>query len=91
MFHKIAHIYKYIRKQETVQVSLPIQGLSVKFESTKAAGASPATPNIYMPLKPTIPLDPKTFTTILEELKDIQTWPSQVWNCDEIVFDPNGS
>ena len=84
-------MYMDIRKQETVQASLLIQGIYVKFESNKAIGTSPATPNIYMPLKPTIPLDPKTFTTILEELKDIQTWPSQVWNCDEIVFDPNES
>ena len=50
MFYKIAHMYRYITKQETDQESLLIQGLHVNFESAKAAGASPATLNVSIPL-----------------------------------------
>ena len=64
-----------------------IQGLCVNFDSTKAAGVSPATSNIFMPVKPTIPIEP---TTAPEYLKDIKPWSYQVWNCDKIGFDPNG-
>ena len=91
VFHKIAHMYRDARKQETLQASLLNQGLQVNFESTKAAGTSPATSNIYIPLQPTMPLDPTTVTTVPEDLEDIQPRPSQVWNWDEIDFDPNGS
>ena len=35
-----------------------------------------------------MPLEPKT---VPKDLKEIQPCPSQVWNCDEIGFDPNGS
>ena len=62
MFHKIAHMYWDIRKYKTVQASLLIQGLHVNFKSTKAAGTSHAKTNLYIPLKPTMPLDPTTVT-----------------------------
>ena len=88
MFQNIAHMYRDIRQQETVQASLLIQGLHVNFGSTKAAGTSPETPNIYMPLQPTIPLDPKT---VPEDLEDIQPHPYHIWNCENIGFDPNRS
>ena len=91
MFHKIDHMHRDITKQETEQVSLLIQGLSVNFDSTKAAWTSPATPDVYIPLQPTMPIETKTVTTIPEDLEDIQTQPPQVWNCDKIGFDPNGS
>ena len=91
MFHKIDHMHRDITKQETEQVSLLIQGLSVNFDSTKAAWTSPATPDVYIPLQPTMPIETKTVTTIPEDLDDIQTQPPQVWNCDKIGFDPNGS
>ena len=51
---------------------------------------SPETPNVYIPLQSTMPLDPTTVTTVPEDLEDIQPRPYQVWNCDEIGFDPNG-
>ena len=44
-----------------------------------------------MILQPTMPLYPTTVTTVPEDLRDIQPRPYQVWNCDEIVFDPNVS
>ena len=91
MFHKVAHIYRDITKQETVQALIIIQGLHVKFESTGAAGTSPATPTISMQLQPTIPLYPTLVTTAPEDFVDIQYHPSQVCNCDKIRFDPNGS
>ena len=91
IFHKIDHMYREIRKQETVQVSLLLQGLRVNCEPTKAAGASPATPNLSMPLQPTITIYPTTVTTVPEDLEDIQPRPYQVWNCENIGFDTNGS
>ena len=86
MLHNIDHMYRYIRKQETVQASLIIQFLHVNFKSTKAEGASPGTPNLYIPLQPKIPLNT---TTVPEYLKDVHLRPSKVWNCDKIFFDPN--
>ena len=41
-----------------------------------------------MPLQQTTPLEPKRLP---EDLKDIHPWPSEVWNCYNIVFDPNVS
>ena len=90
VFHNIARIYRYIAKQETVQASLLTQGLHVNFESTKAAGTSPATPILSIPLQPTMPLYPTKVTIVPEYLGDIQPRPSKVWNCDDIGFDPNG-
>ena len=91
VFQNIAHIFRYITKQCNLQASLLIQGLHVNYRSTKSAGASPATPILSMPLKPTMTLDSKKVTTVPEDLEDIQNWPSQVWNWYEIDFDPNGS
>ena len=36
-------------------------------------------------------LEPKTVTTVPEDLEYIHPRLSQVWNCGEIVFDPNVS
>ena len=91
MFQMISHMYRHIRKQETVQALMLIQCLCVNFDSTKAEVTSPATPIISMTLQPTMPLERTTLTTVPEDFKDIQTWPSQVWICDKIRFDPNGS
>ena len=88
MVHKIAHMYMYIRKQETVKVSLLIQCLHANLKSTKDSGMSHETTNLSMQLKPTNPLDP---TTAPEDLEDIQLRPYQVWDRDEIIFDINGS
>ena len=88
MLLKISHMYRDTRKQETVQASLLIQGLHVNFESTKAIGTSPATPNLYMSLQPTMHLES---TTVPKYPEEIQPQSSQVWNCDEIACYPNGS
>ena len=69
MFHKVAHIYRDITKQETVQALIIIQGLHVNLESTKDTGMSPETPILYMPLKPIMNLDSTLATTVLEDLK----------------------
>ena len=53
-------MYRYIRKQETVQASVLIQSLHVKFESTKATGTSPKTPDLSIPPHPKMPLEPTT-------------------------------
>ena len=67
-------MYRYIIKQENVQASLLIQDLHINFESTKAAGTSPATHNLSMTLKIKMPLDP---ATVPEELGYIHPQPSQ--------------
>ena len=82
-------MYRDIIKQETVQASLLIQDLHINFESTKAAGTSPTTHIISMPLQPTTPLNPRTVTTAPEYFKDIQPCSSQVCNCDKIGFNYN--
>ena len=87
-FHKIAHMYRYVRKKETIKSSLLIQCLHVNFGSTKSEETLPATPNLSMPLQTTMHKYPET---VSEELKNIHPWTYQVWNSDEIIFDPNGS
>ena len=84
-------MYRDRKKQETEQESLLIQGLHVNSESTKAAGASPATLNVSIPLQQTMTLEPTTVITVPEDLKEIEPWPYQIWNFDKIGFYPNGS
>ena len=86
-----SYVYRDTTKQETEKELLLIQGLLVKFNLTKAAGKSPTTPNVSIPLQPTMPLQPTTVTTVPKCLKYIQTRPYQVWNCNKIIFDPNVS
>ena len=69
VFYKIAHIYRDITKQETEQASLLIKGFHDNFESTKATGTPPATPNVSIPLQPKMPLDPKNVTTAPEDIE----------------------
>ena len=83
MFHKIAHMYSDITKQETVQASVIFQDLLVNFESTKATGTSTTTPILSMPLKPSMPIYQKTVTAVTEDLEEIQPRTSQVWNFEK--------
>ena len=87
MFHKIAQMYRDIREQESEEATELILNLCDKFNSNNTTFSSPRTPNISVE-QPTMTLDPKS---VPEDLKEIQPRPSQVWNCDEIGFDPNGS
>ena len=87
MFHKIAQMYRDIRQQESEEAMGLILNLRDKFKIDNKTVSSPRTPNISIE-QPKMPLDPKS---VPKDLKDIQPRPSQVWNCDEIGFDPNGS
>ena len=87
MFHKIAQMYRYIRQQESEEATELILNLCDEFNSNNTTVSPPRTPNISIE-QPKMSLDPKSLP---EDLKQIQPRPSQVWNCDEIGFDPNGS
>ena len=87
VFHKIAHMYRDIREQESEEATELIINLRDKFNSNNTTFSSPRTPNISIE-QPKMPLDPKT---VPKDIKYIQPRPSQVWNWDEIGFDPNGS
>ena len=89
MLHTITYIYRDITKKETEQASLLIQGLHVNFKSNKSVGTSHVTPNVYIPLQPTMSLDPTTLTMVPEYPKDIHPRPYQVCNCDNIIFYTN--
>ena len=87
MFHEIAQMYIYIREQESEEATELILNLRANLKSNNTTLSSPRTPKISNQ-QPTMPLDPKT---VPKDLKEIQPHLSQVWNCDEIGFDPNGS
>ena len=87
IFHKLAQMYRDIRELESEEATKLILNLRTNLNSNNISSASPITLNISIQ-QPTMPLEPKT---VAKDLKEIQPCPSQVWNCDEIVFDPNGS
>ena len=74
MFHKIAQIYRDIRQQESEEATELILNLRDEFKSNNTKVLSPRTPNLLIE-QPTMPLDPKS---VPEDLKEIQTFPSQV-------------
>ena len=87
MFHQIAQMYRDIMEQEIEEAIELILNICVNLNSKNTSSSSPITRKISIQ-QPTMHLDPKTVT---KYLKEIQTCPSQVWNCDEIGFNPNGS
>ena len=87
MFDNIAQMYIDIREQESEEATELILNLCANINSNNSSLSSPITPNISIQ-QPTMPLDPKT---VPKDLKKIQPCPSQVWNFDEIGFNPNVS
>ena len=85
MFHKIAQMYRDIREQESEESTELILNICANLNSNNISLSSPIIPKISIQ-QPTMPLDPKTLP---EDLKAIHPHPSQVWDCDEIGFDPN--
>ena len=59
MFHKIAHMYRDIRKQESEETTELILNLCVNLNSNNTSFSSPITPKILIQ-QPTMILDPKT-------------------------------
>ena len=80
-------MYIDIREQEIEEATELILNLRDNLNSNNSPSSSPITPHTSIQ-QPTMPLDPKT---VPKYLKEIQPHPSQVWNFDEIGFDPNGS
>ena len=80
-------MYRDIREQESGEATELILNIRANLNSNNTSSKSPITPKISIQ-QPTMPLDPKK---VPRDLKKIQPHPSQVWNCDEIGFDPNGS
>ena len=80
MFHKVASMYRYLKRQDTLQSSLVIQNLN--------STASFSLPHLYPPIELSLPAE---LQVVLHDLQDIRPRPLQVWNCDEIRFYPNGN
>ena len=59
MLHKIAHMYRDIRKQESEEATELILNLCANLNSNNTSLPSPKRPSISIQ-QPTIPLDPKT-------------------------------
>ena len=76
MFHKIAHMYRGIREQESEEETELILNLRSDLNSNNTSFSSPITPKISIQ-QLTMPIDPQSGP---EDLKTIQPRPSQVWN-----------
>ena len=85
MFHKIYHIYSDIKNKEEINASLLLTSMSDHENINKV---SEITGNSH---KNHHNEDPFQIRTIVPpDLHQIQPRATQVWNCDEIGFDPNG-
>ena len=87
VFHKISEMYIDIREQESKEATELILNLFANLNSNNTSLLSPITSKISIQ-QPTMNLDPEKVT---KDPREIQPRPSQVWNCDEIGFDPNVS
>ena len=59
IFHKISHMYKDIREQESEESTELILNLHANLNSNHTSSSSPITPNISIQ-QPTMNLDPET-------------------------------
>ena len=80
MFHKIAVMYRDLKHQKTLQSSLAIQN--------RMSPASFLPPQLYQPKEPSLPVK---LQLVPPDLQGIQPRPSEVCNCNNIGFDPNGN
>ena len=78
MFHKIHHMYSDIKNKEEINASLLLTSISDREDINKI---SETKLNSH---------DNHHRTIVPPELHQIQPRATQVWNCDEIGFDPNG-
>ena len=76
--------YQGTRKWEATELIINIHA---NLNSNHTSSLSPITPKISIQQQ-AMNIDPKT---VPQDLKEIQPHPYQVWNCDEIGFNPNGS
>ena len=85
MFHKVYHMYSDIKNKEETNAALLLTSMSdhkdIKKVSEKAVNLHDNNQNKFpFQLRTIVPTD----------LHRIQPRATQVWNCDEIGFDPNG-
>ena len=78
MFHNIYHMYSDIKNKEEINVALLLTSMSDHEDINKVRET---TLNSH---------DNHHRKIVLTKLNQIQPRATQVWNCDEIVFDPNG-
>ena len=80
-------MYRDIREKESEEATSMIINICANLNSKNTLLSSPKAHNVTIQ-QPTIPFDPKKLT---EDFKEIHPCPYQVWNCDDIGFDPKGS
>ena len=78
LFHKIHHMYSDINNKEEINVALLLTSMLDHEDINKV---SKTTVNSH---------DNNHRTIVPPDLHHIQPRATQVWNCDEIEFDPNG-
>ena len=86
-FYKIVQMFRDIRDQESEESTELILNLCDNLNSNNTSFLSPIRPNISIQ-EPKFPLDQKT---VPKDIKEIQSRPYQVCNCDEIGLYPNVS
>ena len=85
MFHKIYHMYSDIKNKEETNAALLLTSMSYHEDINKV---SETTVNPHENHHNEFPLQVRTI--VPPDLHQIQPRATQVWNCDEIGFDPNG-
>ena len=78
MFHNIHHVYSDIKNKEEINAALLLTSMSDHEDINKIRETKL---NSH---------DNHHRTIFLPDLHHIQPRATQVWNCDEIGFDPNG-
>ena len=78
MFHKIRHMYSDIKNKEEINAALLLTRISDHEDINKV---SETKVNSH---------DNHHRTNVPPDLHQIQPRATQVWNCEEIGFDPNG-
>ena len=78
MFHKIHHMYSDIKNKEEINAALLLTSMSYHEDINKVSDTKVNSHDNHR--RKIVPAD----------LHQIQPRATQVWNCDEIGFDPNG-
>ena len=78
MFHKIHHMYSDIKNKEEINVALLLTRMSDNEDINKVSETKLNSHENHHR------------TIVPPDLHQIQPRATQVWNCDEIGFEPNG-
>ena len=85
MFHNIYHMYSDINNKEEINAAFLLTSMSDHEDINKV---SKTTVNSHENHHNEYPFQVRTI--VPPDLHQIQPRATQVWNCDEIWFDPNG-